>query len=235
MFSIFGTSGALFKGPMEDLIRVSGVLPTARTRRTDSLLSHLDDAERRSHYTHWPKNTARAQDAPLPHAADRQGLQATGEYARVQRPASPPRHVLQAVRDVMSARVISVGDDQTIQQGWQVLADAGVGQAPVVGTGGELVGLFSRAELFRLDQLPSPDQGALVWRKWLSQPLQHIMTSPVPAVYPETDLRRLAQVLLHADLPGLPVLDANERLQGFVSRKDVLKAVVHDPPLDLWS
>lgn len=234
MFSIFGTSGALFKGPMEDLIRVSGVLPTARTRRIDPLLAHMDDVERRSHYTHWPKGSVPHQDAPTPHAG-RQGIQATGEYARMQRPSTPTRRALNTVRDVMSDHVISVGDDQTIQQGWQVLADAGVGQAPVVGAGGELVGLFSRAELFRLDQLPSPDQGALAWRMWLSQPLQRIMTSPVPAVYPETDLRRLAQVLLHADLPGLPVLDGNEKLQGFVSRKDVLKAVVHDPPLDLWS
>ena len=234
MFSIFGTSGAVFKGPMEDLIRVSGVLPAARSRHIDSLLSHLDDVERRSHYTSWPKVSARPQDGPPAHV-NRQGAQATGEYGRMQRPAAPPRRLLQLVRDVMSTHVISVGADQSIQQGWQVLADAGVGQAPVVGANGELVGLFSRAELFRLDQLPSPDQGALVWRSWLSQPLVRIMTSPVPAVYPETDLRRLAQVLLFADLPGLPVLDSDERLQGFVSRKDVLKAVVHDPPLDLWS
>lgn len=234
MFSVFGTRGAVFKGPLEDLIRVSGVLPAASTRRIDSLLSHMDDVERRSHYTHWPKVSARPQDEPPPHVS-RQGAQATGEYGRMQLPSAPQRRLLHLVRDVMSTRVISVGADQSVQQGWQVLADAGVGQAPVVGTNGELVGLFSRAELFRPDQLPSPDQGAWVWRRWLSQPLVRIMTSPVPAVYPETDLRRLAQVLLFADLPGLPVLDSQEQLQGFVSRKDVLKAVVHDPPLDLWS
>lgn len=233
MFSIFGTSGALFKGPLEDLIRVPSVLPAARTRHIDPLLAHMDDVERRSRYTEWPKPATHTADLPPP--AGRQGAQATGEYARMQRPAAPQRRVLRTVRDVMSTRIISVGDDQTIQQGWQVLADAGVGQAPVVGADGELVGLFSRAELLRQGQLPSPDQGALAWRIWLSQPLQRIMTSPVPAVYPETDLRRLAQVLLYANLPGLPVLDSDERLQGFVSRHDVLKAVVHDPPLDLWS
>lgn len=233
MFSIFGTSGALFKGSMEDLIRVPGVLPAARTPRIDPLLAHMDDVERRSHYTAWPSPSAPVHDAHPPHAG-RPGMQAMGEYARMQRPPTPARHVLHAVRDVMSPRVISVGVAQTIQQGWQVLADAGVGQAPVVGAGGELVGLFSRAELLRLDQLLAADQSAQAWHAWLSQPLQRIMTSPVPAVYPDTDLRRLAQVLLHADLPGLPVLDGNERLLGFVSRHDVLKAVVHDPPLDMW-
>lgn len=235
MFSIVGTRGTLFKGPMEELIRVTGVLPSASTRRADALLSHLDDAERRSHYTNWPKGASQNRDTQQSSPTGRQSAQATGEYAKMQRPSVPARRVLRTVRDVMSVGAISVGDDQTIQQGWQVLADAGVGQAPVVAAGGELVGLLSRADLLRLDQLPSSDQGALVWRSWLSQPLRRVMTSPVPAVYPDTDLRRLVHVLLHADLPGLPVLDEHDRLQGFVSRKDVLQAVVHDPPLDLWS
>ena len=67
------------------------------------------------------------------------------------------------------------------------------------------------------------------------QPLAEVMISPVPAVLPETDIRRVARVLLDTQLPGLPVVDADEKLLGFVSRSDILKAVVHDPPLDLWS
>lgn len=234
MFSILGTTGTLFKGPMEDLVRVQGVLPSSAARRTDAFLEHLNDAERRQHYTHWPQQPPSHTPAPPP-PKNRQPAQAAGAYARVQSPATPARHALRTVGDVMSARVIVVGNDQTIQQGWQVLSDAGVGQAPVVSLTGGLVGLFSRAELLRLDQLPSPDQGVLAWRTWLGKPLASIMTTPVPAVYPDTDLRRLAQVLLLADMPGLPVLDAQEKLVGFVSRKDVLKAVVHEPPLDLWS
>lgn len=234
MFSIFGTSGTVFKGPLEDLVRVRGVLPSTATRPTNAFIEHLNDAERRQLYTHWPQaqvTQQRVQESPK----NRQPAQAAGAYARVQSPSTPARHALRTVGDVMSNHVVSVGSEQTILQGWQVLSDAGVGQAPVVGANGTLVGLFSRAELLRLDQLPSPEQGVLVWRAWLGRPLTDIMTTPVPAVYPDTDLRRLAQVLLLADLPGLPVLDVQEKLVGFVSRKDVLKAVVHEPPLDLWS
>ncbi len=234
MFSVFGTSGALFRGPMEDLVRVAGVLPASSVRRTDAFLAHLDDAERRSHVDGWGKpddGKPRAQ----PPVRSRPGMQATGEYARFQRAPAPARRVLNLVGDVMTAQVVVVGSDQTIRQGWQVLVDADVGQAPVVGPSGELVGLFSRAELLRLERLPSSDQGAVAWQAWLNEPLVRIMTSPVPAVYPQTDLRRLAHVLLLANLAGLPVLDAQDRLAGFVSRNDVLKAVAHDPPLDCWS
>jgi hypothetical protein len=32
----------------------------------------------------------------------------------------------------------------------------------------------------------------------------------------------------------LPVADDEGRVTGFVSRSDILRAVVADPPLDLW-
>jgi len=135
----------------------------------------------------------------------------------------------------MSAQVTVLPVTADVRQGWQALLDAGVGQAPVVNAQGQLVGLLTRAELLKLDQLPTPDQAALVWRALLMQPLAEVMISPVPAVLPETDIRRVARVLLDSQLPGLPVVDADEKLLGFVSRSDILKAVVHDPPLDLWS
>jgi len=31
------------------------------------------------------------------------------------------------------------------------------------------------------------------------------------------------------------VVDGAGRVEGFVTRTDILKAVVHDPPLDLWA
>jgi CBS-domain-containing membrane protein len=42
-------------------------------------------------------------------------------------------------------------------------------------------------------------------------------------------------VLLDTGLPGLPVVDDAGQVIGFVSRSDVLRAVVADPPLDLWT
>jgi CBS domain-containing protein len=61
------------------------------------------------------------------------------------------------------------------------------------------------------------------------------MVSPVPAPGPDTELRRVARVLLDSHLPGLPVVDAGGVVVGFISRSDVLQALVHDPPLDLWT
>jgi len=75
----------------------------------------------------------------------------------------------------------------------------------------------------------------LVWRAFLAQSVQDVMWTPVPSVAADTDIRRLARVLLDTGLPGLPVVDEAGAVRGFVSRSDILRAVVADPPLDLWT
>jgi len=61
------------------------------------------------------------------------------------------------------------------------------------------------------------------------------MWSPIPSASADTDIRRVARVLLDTGLPGLPVVDDAGQVRGFVSRTDILRAVVADPPLDLWT
>jgi CBS domain-containing protein len=191
MFSIYGQSGRLFRGAMEDLWRIDALRAVMRTRRLQAY------------------------------------AQASGQV--------PERHPLSRVADVMSRQVQTVSPDMTVLQAWQLLGQEGVGQAPVLAATGELVGLLTRAELLTLDRLPQPDASSLVWRALLMEPVAAVMLSPVPAVSEDTDLRRVARVLLDTRLPGLPVVAEDGQLTGFISRSDILQAVVHDPPLDLWS
>ncbi|WP_043701374.1 HPP family protein [Tepidimonas taiwanensis] len=231
MLAIYGTSGLMYRGPIEDLRRVLPSLRAARPRalavETDRpdfadsafrLMGHGDD-----------EGPTRA-EATLPRPA----AVAVQAYGGVQRPA-PQRHPLERVRDVMTPEAVTVRDDMTVAEGWHRLAERALGQAPVLDGQGRLVGLLTRAELLHIDRLPRPQDSALVWRAFLAQPLVSVMVTPVPAVTPDTALRRLALALLTTGLPGMPVIDDAGGLVGFVSRSDVLKAVVHDPPLDLWA
>ncbi len=154
-------------------------------------------------------------------------------YAQVQHP--PDRHPLNLVADVMSRDPLVLSQDLTLHEAWQQLAAQGLGQAPVVNAQSRLVGMLGRAELQDLERLPAPDASALVWRAFMLQPVSAAMVSPVPSVSPDTDLRRLALALLETGLPGLPVVVQDGVVMGFVSRTDILRAVVHDPPLDLWA
>ncbi len=221
MFSIYGESGRLFRGAMEDLWRIDALRALARTRRLDTSES---PAAVGGH---------EAPRVPAVHLTP-SGAAALTAYAQAAG-TQTTRHPLTRVADVMSRQVTTVAHDQPVLQAWQLLGRAGLGQAPVTGAQGELVGLLTRAELLNLDRLPQPDAPTLVWRALLMQPVSAVMLSPVPAVDEPTELRRVARVLLDTHLPGLPVVAEDGRVTGFISRSDILSAVVHDPPLDLWS
>jgi CBS-domain-containing membrane protein len=135
----------------------------------------------------------------------------------------------------MSRTVVTIADTFTVEQAWLTLSTQHLGQAPVVDAQGMLVGLLTRADLMRPERLPGADSHALVWRALLLQKVADIMWTPVPSVAPDVDIRRLARVLLDSGLPGLPVADDKGQVTGFVSRSDILRAVVADPPLDLWT
>lgn len=203
MFSVYGTSGQLFRGSMEQLRQVGGVGALARSRRAQ------------------------------PVARDEVHRDALTAYAQTQTP-DRQRHPLSTVADVMGRQIMTLPSSATVLQAWHFLAEKGVGQAPVVNDQGLLVGLLTRADLMKTDRLPSPDSHALVWRALMQQNVQEIMWTPVPSVAPESDIRRVARVLLDTGLPGLPVVDESGRVTGFISRSDILRAVVTDPPLDLW-
>lgn len=222
MFSIYGESGRIFRGAMEDLWRVDALRSVMRTRR---LQAHEQTGGAQS-----PRDQA---VAPVPARSHAVGA-ALSAYAQASGQGAE-RHPLSRVADVMSPHVQTVSPDMTVLQAWQQLGVQGIGQAPVLAASGELVGLLTRAELLNLDRLPQPDAPALVWRALLMEPVSAVMLSPVPAVSEDTDLRRVARVLLDTRLPGLPVVAEDGRLTGFISRSDILQAVVHDPPLDLWS
>jgi CBS-domain-containing membrane protein len=207
----------MFRGSMEQLRQIGGVGALARTHAVYAVGRDMQES------------TSAATSQP-PAGAPREAVTA---YAQTQKTQSQ-RHPLRRVEDVMSRPVTTLSDKATVLQAWQVLAQQGVGQAPVVNQSGQLVGLMLRADLLRLDRLPGPDSHAVMWRALMAQSVLDVMSSPVPSVSADTDLRRVARVLLDTGLPGLAVVDEQGQVTGFVARSDILRAVVTDPPLDLW-
>ena len=48
------------------------------------------------------------------------------------------------------------------------------------------------------------------------------------------DYTNLTRVMLDRDVDGVPIVNETGVLLGFVSRSDILRAVVTDPPLSMW-
>ncbi len=226
MFFVFGPSGQMYRGGPENLAHIS---PVRRVSRPQALRTRAADVE--AFVLETPPPPA---PGPAPAAVNLRAQDAVSAYAQTVQGPTQARQPLSRVRDVMTTNALSVRPDVVVNHAWQTLAEHGVAQAPVLDAQGRVVGLLLRADMAPLDLLPEPGhiQAAIALAR---RPVSSVMVSPVPTVAPDTDLRRVATVLLDTGLPGLPVTDEFGMPVGFISRTDILRAVAADPPLDLWS
>lgn len=239
MFYVFGINGPMYRGGPE---RLSQIAPVRGVRRPAGLKAgHQGGGGAASGQSGagFFDAIGQAIDDVLspahqhdPNAMNRRGGPAAA-YARAAGQSRPKRRPLTLVRDVMTQGALTVTARIPVMQAWIILAEHRVAQAPVLDDTGHVVGLLLRGDMAPPELLPMPGavhQATIQARR----PVSEIMISPVPAVAENTELRRVAHVLLEMGLPGLPVTDERGNLSGFVSRTDILRAVASDPPLDLW-
>lgn len=212
MFSIYGISGQVFNGTLEAMDRVH------RLARTRSVRAIAQDAEEsgveateaaKTVIARTTQEAVRAYRAMLPEDLDR----------------GPLVHAAQ----VMSRPAITVPADASAAEAWRSLRDHGIRQAPVVDSANKLVGIVSERDLLMVIDI---DRGEVI--ETLRRRVRDVMTTPVVAADPVTDIRRVAAAMLRDGVDGVPVVGDEGRLLGFVSRSDVLRAVINDPPLSLW-
>ncbi|GKS93187.1 CBS domain-containing protein [Acidovorax sp. SUPP2825] len=224
MFYVFGPSGQMYRGGPEQLAQVA---PVRRVQRPQALRTRSADPEADP----FPPVPA---PAPDPGPVNLRAQEAVSAYAQTEQGPQVPRQPLSRVQDVMTVGALTVPPDIRVNDAWATLAEHRIAQAPVVDAAGHVVGLLLRADMAPLDLLPEP--GSVKAAIDLARrPVSEIMVSPVPTVAADTELRRVAGVLLDTGLPGLPVTDEAGTMTGFISRTDILRAVAADPPLDLWS
>ncbi|MDP1606769.1 MAG: CBS domain-containing protein [Rhodocyclaceae bacterium] len=209
MFSIYGVTGQVFSGTLEEMSRVRA-LSRARPARTVA----QEDIELGAE--------------AIAGVASRSNDEAVRAY-RAMLPPEIERGPLYLAEQIMQRRVIVVTDGDDVALAWRTLRDNHIHQAPVLDDGAKLVGIVSERDLLTAINI---DSGQIV--EALNRRVRDVMTTPVVAAAPVTDIRRIAAVMLDHGVDGAPITNESGRLVGFVSRSDILRAVVTDPPLSLW-
>jgi acetoin utilization protein AcuB len=217
MFSIHGITGQTFRGSLEHLIQVPGAFAARHARginrEGDELGAEFELVRRRA---------AGEQEN------DPRYARAAAAYARSLQSETQRESVRHAYQ-VMGRSVLTLRAEDTVEDAWRQLVARGVRQAPVLEPERGVVGLVSQSELLTVIDLvgKTPTGG-------LDRSVREVMASPVICADPVTDIRRIARVLLETGLTALPVVDETGQLAGIVSRGDILRAVLSDPPLSLW-
>ena len=214
MFAIYGVSGPIFQGTLENLSRLQPVLrrsPPPPVRRIGAEVEADVLAGK-----------------PLSAMATGVNAEAIKAYQAVL-PQELERGPLYHADQIMQRQVITVKASDDVARAWRTLVEHQIHQAPVLDPAGKLVGIVGERDLLTTFNI---DDGQL--RDVLFKRVSDVMTTPVVAAAPVTDIRRIARVMLERQVDGVPVVNDNGALLGFVSRSDVLKAVITDPPLSLW-
>jgi len=211
MFSVTGVDGQVFRGASEDLIKVQG-LPALRDSRR--IAHHTDEP---------PQPSTSAADPARSHAAG-----AAAAYGKVLAQGTD-RGPLYRAHQIMSTHVVTLLADSGVDHARRTLREHRVGQAPVLDRRSRLVGLVSRERLLHVLNDEDGD-----FKNLQPRTVADVMVTPVVAADPDADVRRIARVMLDYQLPAVPIVEATGKLVGIVSRGDVLRVVLIDPPLTLW-
>ncbi|MFI6654896.1 CBS domain-containing protein [Streptomyces sp. NPDC050523] len=139
------------------------------------------------------------------------------------------------VSDVMTRTVATVGRGTAFKDVVRIMQDRKVSAVPVVDAADRVLGIVSEADLLPKEEFrdSDPDRGTQLRRlsdlaKAGSLTVEELMTSPALTVLPDATLAQAAREMARARVKRLPVVDADGRLEGIVSRADLLKVFLRD-------
>ena len=138
------------------------------------------------------------------------------------------------VREVMTDSVTCVSTSTPLKMIVRLLAQDRVSAVPVLDQDGRLVGVVSEADLMAKVQYQGqarPDARAdrrerQRHAKADGNTAGELMSSPAIAIFPDLSVVEAARIMHREQIKRLPVVDADGRVTGVLSRSDVLKVLL---------
>ena len=146
------------------------------------------------------------------------------------------------VTDIMSSPAITLEPETTVEDAIGVLVERGIGGAPVVTADGRLLGLLDDDDLIVSEaRLHAPTTieilGAYIplpgdlkrfndeVRQALGRTVDEVMDSDPPSIGNGATVEDAATLIHDRGVSRLPVVDADNRVVGVVTRGDLVKAL----------
>lgn len=118
-------------------------------------------------------------------------------------------------RDLMTASDLSVlVESASVQQAAQLMADNNIGALPVLDDSGKLEGIITDRDICCRVVAEGLDYDT---------PVREIMTTSVQCVSPDADVQEIEQAMRDRKIRRVPVVDKENRLQGFVALADLFR------------
>jgi CBS domain-containing protein len=146
-------------------------------------------------------------------------------------------------KDIMTKEIITVLPETEIAQAAHLLLEKRINGVPVVNTAGELVGILCQSDLIAQQKsIPIPSLFTLLdgyislkTSKRMDKEVEKIaatkvaeaMTADPVTVDPETEIEKVATLMVEKNYHTLPVIEAGE-LVGILGKEDVLRTLINE-------
>ena len=144
-------------------------------------------------------------------------------------------------KDIMTKEIITVSPETEITQAANLLLEKRINGVPVVNAAGKLVGILCQSDLIAQQKsIPIPSLFTLLdgyislkTSKRMDKEVEKIaatkvaeaMTADPVTVDPETDIEKVAVLMVEKNYHTLPVIEAGE-LVGILGKEDVLRTLI---------
>ena len=144
-------------------------------------------------------------------------------------------------QDIMTRDIISVTPDTEIAQAASLLLENRINGVPVVDATGELVGILCQSDLIAQQKsIPIPSLFTLLdgyipltptkrmdreVEKIAATKVAEAMTTPPVTVDPETDIEKIAVLMVEKNFHTVPVVDGG-KLVGIIGKEDILRTLI---------
>lgn len=139
------------------------------------------------------------------------------------------------VHEVMTTAVVTTTPGASLKDAALVLAQSRISGMPVVDDDGAVVGVLSEADVLAKES--AAEEGHRGFMHWLLDPTDpwiesrfsartvgEAMSAPAEVIDPDTSLAEAATRMLERGINRLPVVGADGKLVGLVSRGDLVRA-----------
>lgn len=144
-------------------------------------------------------------------------------------------------KDIMTTEVISVKEDDIVEDVTSLLIKNKISGVPVVNEENEVVGIVTETDLIFRDKdvnMPSyvPLLGGFILldsvkkfekelRKAAAYKVKDLMSTPVVKVYEDDEVREVVNTMLEKRINRVPVIDKDGKLKGIIARSDILSHI----------
>ncbi len=147
------------------------------------------------------------------------------------------------VHDLMTQEVIVVHPDTSIQEIARRMVAHAISSLPVVDSAGHLMGIVTEADLVARHAPPdAPAYYPLLWgliplrlsdyTRWkdhvrhiLAVNAAQLMTAQPRTIHPDASIEEAAKLMMRPGHNALPVVDAQNRLVGILTRADLVRFI----------